>query len=99
MRFVVGTVVIPIHGHSGMVQENGRQLKSIVKGDTTLEFTYDINGQRQSKVEKKNGTTVHTTKYYYDGTKLAAENKDGTIVWYDYDENGVPIGMRVNGQD
>ena len=50
-------------------------------------------------MEKKNGTTVHTTKYYYDGTKLAAENKDGTIVWYDYDENGVPIGMRVNGQD
>lgn len=50
-------------------------------------------------MEKKNGTTVNTTKYYYDGTKLAAENKDGTIVWYDYDENGVPIGMRVNGQD
>ena len=91
----------PLSYRDGMTMtwQNGRQLKSIVKGDTTLEFTYDINGQRQSKVEKKNGTTVHTTKYYYDGTKLAAENKDGTIVWYDYDENGVPIGMRVNGQD
>ena len=44
-------------------------------------------------------TTRSTTKYYYDGTKLAAEKKDGTIVWYDYDENGAPIGMRVNGED
>ena len=83
-----------------MTWQNGRQLKSIKVDDTTtLEFTYDINGQRQSKVEKKNGTAVHTTKYYYDGTKLVGENKDGTIVWYDYDENGTPIGMRLNGDD
>ena len=27
------------------------------------------------------------------------ENKDGTIVWYDYDENGTPVGMRLNGAD
>ena len=83
-----------------MTWQNGRQLKSIkVDDSTTLEFTYDINGQRQSKVEKKNGTAVHTTKYYYDGTKLVGENKDGTIVWYDYDENGTPIGMRLSGDD
>ena len=83
-----------------MTWQNGRQLKSIKVDDTTtLEFTYDINGQRQSKVEKKNGAAVHTTKYYYDGTKLVGENKDGTIVWYDYDENGTPVGMRLNGED
>ena len=83
-----------------MTWQNGRQLKSIKVDDTTtLEFTYDINGQRQSKVEKKNGAAVHTTKYYYDGTKLVGENKDGTIVWYDYDESGTPVGMRLNGDD
>ena len=83
-----------------MTWQNGRQLKSIKVDDTTtLEFTCDINGQRQSKVEKKNGAAVHTTKYYYDGTKLVGENKDGTIVWYDYDENGTPVGMRLNGAD
>ena len=83
-----------------MSWQNGRQLKSIKVDDTTtLEFTYDINGQRQSKVEKKNGAAVHTTKYYYDGTKLVGENKDGTIVWYDYDENGTPVGMRLSGDD
>ena len=48
-----------------MSWQNGRQLRSIKIDDaTTLEFTYDINGQRQSKVEKKNGAAVHTTKYY-----------------------------------
>ena len=28
-----------------------------------------------------------------------AEKKNRTMVWYDYDEIGSPIGMRVNGQD
>ena len=64
-----------------------------------LRFSYDINGQRQAKIERSYGNVVHTTKYFYDGTKLAGEKKDDTIVWYDYDENGAPVGMRVNGLD
>ena len=101
-NFTYDKIGNPLSYRDGMVMtwQNGRQLKSIKVDDTTtLEFTYDINGQRQSKVEKKNGTAIHTTKYYYDGTKLVGENKDGTIVWYDYDENGTPIGMRLSGDD
>ena len=101
-NFTYDKIGNPLSYRDGMVMtwQNGRQLKSIKVDDTTtLEFTYDINGQRQSKVEKKNGAAVHTTKYYYDGTKLVGENKDGTIVWYDYDENGTPIGMRLSGDD
>ncbi len=101
-NFTYDKIGNPLSYRDGMVMswQNGRQLRSIKVDDTTtLEFTYDINGQRQSKVEKKNGAAVHTTKYYYDGTKLVGENKDGTIVWYDYDENGTPIGMRVKGED
>ena len=64
-----------------------------------LQFSYDLNGQRQAKIERSYGNVVHTTKYFYDGTKLAGEKKDDTIVWYDYDENGAPVGMRVNGLD
>ena len=101
-NFTYDKIGIPLSYRDSMVMtwQNGRQLKSIKVDDTTtLEFTYDINGQRQSKVEKKNGAAVHTTKYYYDGTKLVGENKDGTIVWYDYDESGTPVGMRLNGAD
>ena len=101
-NFTYDKIGNPLSYRDGMVMswQNGRQLKSIKVDDTTtLEFTYDINGQRQSKVEKKNGAAVHTTKYYYDGTKLVGENKDGTIVWYDYDEDGTPIGMRLSGDD
>ena len=101
-NFTYDKIGNPLSYRDGMVMtwQNGRQLRSIKIDDTTtLEFTYDINGQRQSKVEKKNGTAVHTTKYYYDGTKLVGENKDGTIVWYDYDESGTPIGMRLSGDD
>ena len=64
-----------------------------------LQFSYDLNGQRQAKIERSYGNVVHTTKYFYDGTKLAGEKKDDTIVWYDYDQNGAPVGMRVNGLD
>ena len=27
------------------------------------------------------------------------EKKYNTIIWYDYDKSGSPMGMRVNGQD
>ena len=64
-----------------------------------LRFSYDLNGQRQAKIERNYGNVIHNTHYFYDGTKLAGEKKDDTIVWYDYDQNGAPVGMRVNGLD
>jgi len=83
-----------------MTWQNGRQLKKLTAPNgKMLQFSYDLNGQRQTKVERSYGNVVHTTKYFYDGTKLAGEKKDDTIVWYDYDENGAPVGMRVNGLD
>ena len=83
-----------------MTWQNGRQLKKLTAPNgKMLRFSYDINGQRQAKIERNYGNVVHTTKYFYDGTKLAGEKKDDTIVWYDYDENGAPVGMRVNGLD
>ena len=83
-----------------MTWQNGRQLKKLTAPNgKMLQFSYDLNGQRQAKIERSYGNVVHTTKYFYDGTKLAGEKKDDTIVWYDYDENGAPVGMRVNGLD
>ncbi len=99
-----------VYRSMNMTWQNGRELQTIHKGSdawghTYWDFTYDVNGQRLSKkqttseTEDGTRTTVQTTTYYYDGTKLAAEKKGGTIIWYDYDENGTPIGMRVNGVD
>ena len=83
-----------------MTWQNGRQLKKLTAPNgKMLRFSYDLNGQRQAKVERSYGNVVHTTKYFYNGTKLAGEKKDDTIVWYDYDQNGAPVGMRVNGLD
>ena len=83
-----------------MTWQNGRQLKKLTAPNgKMLQFFYDINGQRQTKVERNYGNVIHSTHYFYDGTKLAGEKKDDTIVWYDYDENGSPVGMRVNGLD
>ena len=83
-----------------MTWQNGRQLKKLTAPNgKMLQFSYDLNGQRQAKIERSYGNVVHTTKYFYDGTKLAGEKKDDTVVWYDYDENGAPVGMRVNGLD
>ena len=83
-----------------MTWQNGRQLKKLTAPNgKMLQFSYDLNGQRQAKVERNYGNVIHSTHYFYDGTKLAGEKKDDTIVWYDYDENGAPVGMRVNGLD
>ena len=102
----------PLQYRSGMAMtwQNGRELATLTRTNSASsldkwEYAYDVNGQRKSKTEKHatsaNGswTTKKTTQYYYDGIKLVAEKKGGTIVWYDYDETGSPVGMRVNGQD
>ncbi|MCI8510144.1 MAG: hypothetical protein HFJ06_16550, partial [Lachnospiraceae bacterium] len=102
----------PLQYRSGMAMtwQNGRELATLTRTNSASsldkwEYAYDVNGQRRSKTEKHatsaNGswTTKKTTQYYYDGIKLVAEKKGGTIVWYDYDETGSPVGMRVNGQD
>ena len=83
-----------------MTWQNGRQLKKLTAPNgKMLQFSYDLNGQRQAKIERNYGNVIHNTHYFYDGTKLAGEKKDDTIVWYDYDQNGAPVGMRVNGLD
>ena len=102
----------PLNYRSNMTMQwqNGRELKTLTRTNSASDidewsYQYDANGQRMQKVQKHatsasgTRTTRSTTKYYYDGTKLAVEKKDGTIVWYDYDKNGAPIGMRVNGED
>ena len=60
-----------------------------VKGSNNFTFTYDDNGTRVTKT--KNGVL---TTYYYDGTKLIAEETSGNVTMYIYDAKGSPIGMQ-----
>ena len=92
----------PLNYRNGMTMtwQNGRQLRTLqTESGKKYEFVYDINGQRISKTEYTNGAVSHWVDYYYDGTRLIGESKDGTLIWYDYDENGTPIGMKVNGSE
>ncbi len=101
-NFTYDKIGNPLSYRDGMVMtwQNGRQLRSIKIDDaTTLEFTYDINGQRQSKVEKKTAPPSTPRNITTTAQSSWVKNKDGTIVWYDYDENGTPIGMRLSGDD
>ena len=68
----------------------GRQLASATKsnGSTSCLFTYNDNGIRTSKTV--NGTT-HT--YYLDGDRIIAEEWNGIVLVFLYDDNNSPIGM------
>ena len=55
-------------------------------------YNYDDTGLRQTKI--KNGVT---TKYYYEGGMLIAEETNNNLTVYVYDAEGTPIGMQYHG--
>ncbi len=80
----------------------GRQIDSIIFGDSTFEFDYNGEGLR---ITKKVGGTY--TRYTYEGNLLISEEKYWTsngvienathskVVHYFYDSAGSPIGFRT----
>ena len=69
--------------------QNGRQLATLSGNGITASYTYDVDGLRTSK-------TVNGVKheYYYVGNTLQYE-KFGTIeLWFFYDADGNPSGVR-----
>ena len=85
----IGNPLSYFNGSSYTFTWTGRQLTSAVKGSDNFTFTYDDNGTRVTKT--KNGVL---TTYYYDGTKLIAEETSGNVTMYIYDAKGSPIGMQ-----
>ena len=67
----------------------GRRLISATKNGTTITYTYGDDGMRTSKTV--NGVT---TRYYYDGSLLIAEQTGDKLFVYVYDSNGSPIGFQ-----
>ena len=72
--------------------QNGRQLASMKFRTINIGFTYDVDGLRTSK-------TVHNVdlehKYYYADDRLQYETiGDSSALWYFYDADGNPSGIR-----
>ncbi|MGN0178101.1 MAG: DNRLRE domain-containing protein, partial [Monoglobaceae bacterium] len=71
--------------------QNGRQLASLSGNGTTASYTYDVDGLRTSK-------TVNGVKheYYYVGNRLQYEKYDDIELWFFYDADGNPSGVRYD---
>jgi RHS repeat-associated protein len=65
---------------------NGRSLESYTDTSNNLEVLYKYN-EDGIRIEKEvNGIT---TKYYLEGTNIIYEDRDGEIIYYNYDSTGV----------
>ena len=74
--------------------QNGRQLALLSGNGTTASYTYDVDGLRTSK-------TVNGVKheYYYVGSRLQYEKYGTTELWFFYDADGTPSGIRYKNGD
>ena len=64
--------------------QQGRKLVSGTLNGNNFAYSYDGNGMRYKK--QVNGVT---TEYYYDGSQLVMENKNGKRIWYIYGVTGI----------
>jgi hypothetical protein len=71
---------------------DGRQMRSVKKGDVASSYTYNNDGIRTSK-------TVGgvTTKYFLDGSTVLAQQTGNDILWCMYDSDGTRVGFTYNG--
>ena len=77
--------------------QNGRQLASMQLMQMRIEFTYNVDGLRTSK---KMTNVDLTHNYYYVGSRLQYETiSDDTALWYFYDADGNPSGIRYKGHN
>ena len=86
----IGNPLSYYNGISYSFSWTGRQLTGATAGGYTYTFTYGDDGVRTSKV-KSGAKTV----YYYDGSKLVAEERSNATFIYLYDAEGSPIGFRA----
>ncbi len=70
---------------------SGRRLKSYKKGDTTINYKYDFNGNRIQK--KINDNTID---YYLEDDLIIFEKRDNDMIYYLRDSNGHLIGFEYN---
>ncbi len=60
----------------------------------TIEYTYDAVGNRLSRFDSGEGTTLYT---YDNNDRLLTETTDGVVTTYSYDNNGNTVSKSTNG--
>ena len=68
--------------------QNGRQLSTLVNGNTSISYQYNEEGLRTSKTV--NGIT---TEYYWNGSILLAQKTGDSCLHFLYDEDGALVGF------
>ncbi len=76
-----------------MTWQKGKELKTVNKGGTVSTYTYNQEGIR---IRKKVGTTE--TKYYLNGSKIAAMTAGGERRHFLYDQAGHLFAMKVGAK-
>ena len=79
----------------------GRNLSAFQYADGSCNaYLYNADGIRTSKYYyDADGNVTGTIKYTLDGNKIVAENRNGTNIYYTYDDKGAIMGMIYGGQD
>ena len=85
----------PLSYRDGMTMswQNGRQLASLQKGSSVVNYSYDVNGQRVKKTA--GGDTVDF--YYDDNGRLIKQEDDGGNIWFYYNPTGAAASMSYHG--
>ena len=87
----IGNPLTYYTGQSYTFTWKGRELTGATYGGKTMSFTYNDNGIRTSKTVAGTKTT-----YYLDGDRIVAEETNGNVIVYIYDENWQPLGMQYH---
>lgn len=70
---------------------NGRQLKEYHDSNVNIDYKYNMDGIRTSKIVNN-----ALTKYYLEGMKIIFEQTGDTVLYYMYSEAGELIGFKYN---
>ena len=83
----------------------GRQLTGLTDGESSIEYSYNADGQRIGKSYESGDGYSLDFDYYYNGSTLAgfvltlndgADSQEFTVTFM-YDENGEPFGLDFDG--
>ena len=77
-------------GNKTLTWMNGRELSTYNDGTNIINYKYNLNGIRTSKIVNN-----IETKYFIEGSKIVFEDRNGTYIYYIY-SNDELVGFKYN---